>query len=256
MARRKQELAAQNGLQWEQIAMAMADVPSRPPILSVLKSSTLLNAIDEGVLMSLAKCSHLAYAERGETIWIRGDTVDFFGLVGTGFVKMVRTTTKGQEVTAELMGPGQIFGLLGVIEGSGCPLSSRAVSNTWYLKIPKEAFLPIFGSNQLLKDALIRRTTLRLRLSPEMMAKMAVGTVSDRIALILYVLAESYGEQIGETIKLRVQLTRQDISEMAGTTVETTIRVMSKWQKKGIVSTDHRYVTIEDPERLFGSLDD
>lgn len=255
MRQKKVGFGRDEELQWERLTMAMAQVPARPPILSVLKSSTLLNSIDESELILLAKDCHMAYAERGETIWVRGDQVDFFGLVGTGFVKMVRSTAKGQEVTAEIMGPGQIFGMLGAIEGSGCPLTSRAVSNCWYLKLPKRVFAPVYERQQLLKDAVLRRTAGRLRLSHEMIAAMASGRVDERIALVLYLLAESYGETHGDSVTIKVPLTRMEISEMAGTTVETTIRVISRWQKENLVETDHRHITIKNAQKLFGGLE-
>ena len=136
----------------------MPERPERPTVISVLRSSTLLNALTPEDLDELASLSHLAYAERGETIWMKGSQVDFFGLVGNGFVKMVRSFATGQEVTSEIVGPGQIFGLLGVIEGGGCPLEARSVSNAWYLKIPKAEILHIHEERLVFKDQLLRRT--------------------------------------------------------------------------------------------------
>lgn len=82
------------------------------------------------------------------------------------------------------------------------------------------------------------------------MAKMTSGRVDERIAAILFLLAESYGERCPEGTRLQVPLTRQEISEMAGTTVESTIRVLSRWQKEGLVSTDRQYITLRDTHRM------
>jgi CRP/FNR family transcriptional regulator len=228
----------------------MPERPERPSVISVLRSSTLLNALTADDLEELATLSHLAYAERGETIWMKGNQVDFFGLVGNGFVKMVRSFATGQEVTSEIIGPGQIFGLLGVIEGGGCPLEARSVSNAWYLKIPKREILHIHEQRLVFKDQLLRRTVTRFRQSVDMMAKMTTGKVEQRIALIRLMLAESYGEQTAEGVRLKVPLIRQDIAEMAGTTVESTIRTMSRWQKKNWLSSDHKHITITKMELL------
>lgn len=196
----------------------------------------------------------MAHAERGETIWLRGDMVDFFGLVGTGFIKMVRSFSTGQEATAEIMGPGQVFGLLGTIDNTGCPLNARAVCSCWYLKIPKYGILPIYDQSVVLKEQLLRRTVIRFRETTDVLAKMASGRVEQRIALVLAMLSESYGEESEEGIAIQVPLTRQDISEMAGTTVESAIRTMSRWQKEGIVKSDHMIVTILDSDALSEHL--
>jgi len=232
------------------LAADLFNFPDRPSILDVLRSSTLLNSLHAEEFDDLARTSHLAFAERGDTIWIRGADTDFFGLVGSGFVKMVMSSATGQEMTAELMGPGQVFGLLGTVQGTGCPLSARAVTHVWYLKVPKREFLPIYQKADVLKDALMRRTTNRLQQAYVMMSRMSSGKVSERIAAVLFILADSYGRPGTGGLEVRVPLTRQDIADLAGTTVESTIRVMSRWQKAGLISTEHRMVTLTDEEGL------
>ncbi|MCG9895070.1 MAG: Crp/Fnr family transcriptional regulator [Fimbriimonadaceae bacterium] len=232
----------------------MADFPERPTNIGVLRSSTLLNSLSEEQMMEVAGISHMAFAERAETIWLNGTTVDFFGVVGCGFVKMTRSTSHGQDVTTEVMGPGQVFGLLGVIDGMGCPQTARAICPTWYLKVPKRGFLPVYHQNVILKESLVRRTTTRLRSAYEMMARMSTGKVEERVAVILLILVESYGRQTAKGSLIQVPLTRQDIAEMAGTTVESTIRTISKWQKAGWVSVASRRFTILDMDAIEAFL--
>lgn len=228
----------------------MREYPERPAPIAVLRSSTVLNGVTEADLMFLAEQSHPAYAERGEVIWMSGGQLSFFGVVGIGFVKMVRTQATGQEITAEIMGPGQVFGMLGTIDGAGCPLSARAVCNTWYLKVPKSPFLEVYSHTEALKDHVVRRTTLRLRQAYEMMARMSSGKVEQRIAAVLVILAESYGRETDQGTLIDVPLTRQDVAEMAGTTAETTIRAMSRWQKDGVLELSRRKIVVVDLDAL------
>lgn len=225
--------------------------PPRPTVISVLNSSTLLNCLTEDDRQLLAGKSCLAFAERGQTIWFDGSQVDFFGIAGTGFVKMVKSSASGHELTHEIIGPGQVFGLLGTLDGGGCPLSARAVNNLWYLKLPKRDFAPIYERTQALQGFLIRRTTARLRQSQNMMAQLSGGSVESRIAAVLLMLAENYGHASDAGLVIEVPLTRQDIAEMAGTTVESTIRTMSSWQKQGHVVTKAKAVTIVNQDRLI-----
>lgn len=233
----------------------MRGYPEKPTNMAVLRSSTLLNDLREEDFQELASSSHLAFAERGETIWFRGSQVDFFGIAGSGFVKMVRSSASGQEFTAEIIGPGQIFGLLGLIDGSGCPLTARAVSTLWYLKVPNVKFGPIYQDRIGLKDMLVRRTTNRLRQAYDLMARISSGRVEERLAAVMMLLAESFGEVEGNTVQINVPLTRQDLSEMAGTTVESTIRNMSRWQKAGIIRCRKgQWMTIMDLEAMERKL--
>ena len=229
-------------------------MPDRPSVLCVLKSCTLLNELSDEQLDLLAPHCHLASAERGEVIWIRGEQVNFFGIVGVGYVKMVHSTRQGNEITQEVMGPGQVFGLLGAVEGMGCPLSARAVNTMWYLKVPKAVALPIIDGSSAIKGRLVRRTSARLRQAHEMLARLSTGKVESRVAAILVMLGESYGVRTDTGLEISIPLTRQDIAEMAGTTVESTIRLMSRWQKQGILQTRAKLVTLLDDDRLVEAM--
>ncbi len=222
----------------------------KPSTQSILQSSAVLGSLAPAEMDLLALNSRVTYAERGEVIWLKGNQVDFFGLLGTGFVKMVRGNSDGVDVTIELMGPGQIFGMMGTIATTGCPLSAIAVTPLWYLRIAKRPLLEIYERNSDLKDFLVRRLTVRFHGAIDVIAKMSTAKVDERIAAILFTLAESYGERHGKSLTLQVPLTRQDISEMAGTTTESTIRVLSRWQKSGLITTEKHLITIVDEFEL------
>lgn len=214
----------------------------------------MLNPLSADERMSLATSSFMAFAERGEMIWSAGSTTEFVAVVGTGFIKMTKVTVHGQEIAVELLGPGQGLGILAAIEGRAYPLSAIAVTKTWYLKIPTRVLLPVYQRSPGLKESLVRGLGPRLRKAHEMMARLSSGTIEERLAAVLFILADSYGKRDSDGLHLQVPLTRQDLSEMAGTTVETTIRVMSRWQKQGVMRTDSKVITILDEGQLARSL--
>jgi len=225
----------------KEIAAALAEAPM---------FAGLTGAEREGLAAAVEPVS----VGRGETIWLNGARADFFGLVTSGFVKMVKGTPGGQEVTAEVIGPGQVFGMLGIVDGQGCPLMARTVTPVDYLRVPKAAFVPLYTSSAGVKDQVVRRSTLRLRQAYDTMALMSTGTVEQRLAAVLFALADTYGRAGADGLRIDVPLTRQDMADLAGTTVETTIRVLSRWQKEGLVSTEKRRVTIRDQKGMSGLL--
>ena len=229
-------------------------VPERPSNLAAIQACTMLNALSEEERETLAVESFMAYAERGEMIWMAGSSPGFIAVVGVGFVKMTKATTHGQEVSLELLGPGQCLGLLAAVEGRSYPLSAVAVTNTWYLKIPTSALLPIYRGNPQMQDSVVRSIGPRLRKAHEMMIRLSSGRIEERLAAVLFILSDSYGNKTADGIQLQVPLTRQDLAEMSGTTVETAIRIMSKWQKDGFVNTEKQVITIVNEEGLANSL--
>jgi len=228
--------------------------PERPSKAAVINSCTLLNSLEEEALRRLTEVSHMAYAERGEPIWMAGAKAEFMAVVGVGFVKMTKSTPQGTEMAVELLGPSQAFGLMAAIEGRDFPLTAIAVTNTWYLKLPTREIQPIYARSSLLKDQVIRHIGPRLRKAHDMMSRLGSGKVEERIAAVLFILADSYGHETSDGVELDVPLTRADISEMAGTTTETAIRVLSRWQKDGIVATDRQMITILDQDALSDVL--
>ena len=236
--------------QAEQVPLYLIEQLDKPSAYSILRTSALFSSLTPEEIDKLAAVSRVARVHRGDYLWLKGGEVDFFGISANGFVKMVKGSSDGNEVTMELFGPGQTFGLCGTICATGCPLSAVAVTDLWYLRVPKRTFLEIYAHNVALKEHLVQRLTARLQSAFNLMAHLASGRVEQRVAAILFMLSESYGVREAGKLVLRVPLTRQEISEMAGTTVESTIRTLSRWQKDGIVSTDHHYITLLNEEVL------
>jgi CRP-like cAMP-binding protein len=229
---------------------------SRPSNLGVIQACSVLNPLSAEEKEELALGSFMAFAQRGETIFLAGSRSDIVAVVGSGFVKMTKTSHTGQGVAMELLGPGQAFGILVAVEGRAYPLSAIAITDTWYLKLPTPAFMKVYKSSDGLKDHIVRTIGPRIRRAHEMMSRLSSGRVDERIAAVLLILADSYGTRENQKIQLQVPLTRQDIAEMAGTTVETTIRTMSRWQKDGMIKTEHKEITILDEIRLSQVLND
>jgi CRP-like cAMP-binding protein len=236
------------------LRLELARMPERPTNIGILKACTIFNALTEDDLQELAAISFSAYAERGEMIWMAGTPSEYVAVAGAGFVKMTKSSASGHEVAVELLGPGQCFGLFAALEGRAFPLNAVAVTNCWYLKIPTRHLLPIYMRSAPLKDQLIRNIAPRLRKAHDMMSRLTSNRVEERIAAVLFMLADSYGTRANGTLRIDVPLTRQDISEMAGTTVETTIRTLSRWQKEKILCTDHQILTILNEEALLEAV--
>lgn len=213
-------------------------------IRSVIDRCSLFQNLDEDERRELAAECRYRDCDRNEPIWIRGSAVDFFGVVAEGFVRLVQSNGAGSDVTLEIMGPNQVFGLLGVMTGAGCPMMAYGLTDTAYIQVPKKAFLSVYEKSHMLKDTLVRRTAIRMHQKLDFMAKFSTGSAEQRLSAVLLMLAESYGREQRGLLTLDVPLTRQNLGEMAGTTTETTIRILSKWTQAGVIQTDQKRISI------------
>ena len=102
--------------------------------------------------------------------------------------------------------------------------------------------------------AVIADLGARLRSSAEQIRSLAVERVEQRIARTLLKLAETAGSDVPDGRVIEMPLTRQDVADMTGTTVETAIRVMSKFRRLGLIRTRRGKVVLVDREALLGDL--
>jgi CRP-like cAMP-binding protein len=79
---------------------------------------------------------------------------------------------------------------------------------------------------------------------------MATRAVEQRVAAALLRMANQSGRKTGDGIEIAFPITRQNISEMTGTTVHTVSRLLSAWQKDGMVKSTRKHIVVTDPHRL------
>lgn len=222
-----------------------------PSIVACIEHSGVFRKLAGESRERLLTEAFVAYADRGEVIWFAGSESRFSATLASGYVKLVRTAAQGTAVTVDIAGPGHTIGLLAVIEGHSYPLTAIAVSPTWYLKVPAGLMRDLYNSDGLLRDEVLHTMAPRLRRAHDMMARLTLGKVEQRLASVVLLLADSFGVRHETGTTVAVPLTRSDLAEMAGTTVETTIRVLSRWSKQGWVEMRRRHLTVLQPEALL-----
>jgi CRP-like cAMP-binding protein len=98
--------------------------------------------------------------------------------------------------------------------------------------------------------AALQAVAQRLRSAQETIRQLSAFPVEQRVAAILLKLGAKLGEAHGQELLLQVPLTRQDLAGMAGATVETTSRIVSRLEAAGVVRTGRQWIAIVDPEQL------
>lgn len=219
-------------------------IESPPPFLPYIHRNRFLGILNREEQELLASQCKLRRCSSDRPIWVNGNSADFVGMVTKGLVRMVRSSSLGKDMTIELFGVDEVFGVLGIVSESGCPLTAIGTIGTEYLEIPKCAFLSAYHSNPSLKDSLLRRSSIRLHEKIDLMAKLSQSSAEGRLATVLLMIAESHSVERGDMLTLDIQLSRQLLAEMAGLTTETAIRVISRWTKEGIISTKRQKISI------------
>jgi len=183
-------------------------------------------------------------------VFMEGDAAIWFCLVRSGRVRIVRHSRAGKDVVLELLGPAEVFGGVAVIEKRPYPATAQAVESSVVLKVPAEAILALTERYPSVIKELAMTIGRRLRAAHDSVKALAVDPVEARVAAMLLRLAEREGTRSAAGLTLPFHLTRQSLADMTGTTVETAIRIVSRWQKEKLVADDRGRLVVRDVAAL------
>ncbi len=193
---------------------------------------------------------HVRTFEEGSFLFFEGDPPVALYLILEGHIALVRHSPEGRDIVLDVMRPGNMVGELAVFEGVPYSASAKALDCVQVVAIPRDKFLYMLRRYPRMAIAVIYDLTRRVRHLSDLVQSLVIERVEQRLARILLRLAKINGDYTDEGVMIRLPLTRQDLADMAGTTVETAIRTLSRMRKEGIVDTVHGRILIRDPERL------
>ena len=206
-------------------------------------------------LTALAAAARDTSYRAREYVFTEGEPAVAFCLVKRGHVKIVRHAKSGKDVVLELLGPGEPFGGVAVIEGRPYPASAQATEPTVVTKIPQAVIAALVERHPSIVREMALMIGRRLRAAHESVTSLAADPVEARLAGALVRLAEREGVRTGGRVMLPFPLTRQSLADMTATTVETTIRVLSRWQRGGLVVEDSGRLVLPDVEAVRALAD-
>jgi len=189
----------------------------------------------------LAAVSREKRYAKGETVFRAGEPAEVVCIVKEGRVHLMKFLEGGQASTTCVMAPGETFCCLPALDRKPYPVDAIAAADSVVVRIPTSAFHELLQRNPaFLQDSLCLFCD-RLR-QVEDKSCMAYESVEQRLAQALLTLSKKFGPTI--------PLTKHELAELANTTVETTIRVLSQLKKQGIIKSSRGSTTIAKPDQL------
>ncbi len=219
-------------------------------------AAAFLRTVPEFAELPDREIEALAAVARQETVrartyvFLEGDPARWFCVVRTGRVKILRQSRTGRDVVLEILGPGEIFGGVAVIERRPYPASAQALEATTVLKLPAAAAVAVADRYPSIIRTMALTIGRRLRAAHDSVTSLAADPAAARLAAALLRLAEREGVRSRKGTALPFHLTRQSLADMTGTTVETAIRVVSRWLKDGLVADEGGRLVVKDAEAL------
>ena len=210
--------------------------------IEVLQQSLIFSSLNKEQLAELAGIAIEHNFMPGEFIFLEEDAPDRFYIVQEGKVKVLKHSSLGKEFIIAFFSPGEMFGEVAVFEDRPYPASAQAVVETKVLGINSRDFLAFLASHPTIALRIIGILGGRLRDAQNRLRDLAGERVEQRLSTILLMLASKFGSTL--------PFTRQEIADMAGTTTETAIRVLSRLKDSGIIRSARGKIIILDETKL------
>src|SRR5512147_1137623 len=198
--------------------------------VDVLRQDPLFASLTIEQITAVADRFRVETFDQDAMIFLEGDPADRLWVVSSGQVKIVKHTSDGQENLLEVITPGEMFGGAGLLLATH-PATAVAMTATTALSIERGPYLHLIRRYPDIALRIIDLLGERLQAAMKMRA-LAVEHVDVRLANILLKLCDKVGQPTSEGLRINLPLSRQDLADMAGTTIETTIRVMSRFRKE------------------------
>jgi len=198
----------------------------------------LLRRLPPALRARVAEVARLKDYDRGQLIFSEGEPSDAFITIVQGRVKVFKSTPAGKEIILEIFGGGDPLGAVAVYESMPFPASALTLEPTQILRIEQAAFFRLLESEPAIVRGLLSGLTLRLAELTRRLAELTGARVEARFARLFLKLCEQIGRAERGATFVPMPLARQELADLTGTTIETAIRIMSRWQKEDVVHTE------------------
>ena len=185
-----------------------------------------------------------------ELIFSEGDPSDAFIVIVDGRVKVFKSTPAGKEIILEIFGAGDPLGAVAVYEGVPFMASAQTLEPSRILRIEKPAFFQLLEQDPQMVRGLLSGLTLRLAELTRRLADLSGARVEVRFARLFLKLCDQIGRKDRGGVFVPMPLSRQELADLTGTTIETAIRIMSRWQKENLVHTEKDGFVVIDRDAL------
>lgn len=213
--------------------------------LDSLRMIPLFAGVGDDDLESIAALLIERRIAKGHTIVEEGLSGDYMYILTEGQVKVTKLSGDGREKILELLGPGDFFGEMSLLDNAVRSASVKSMSETRILALSRNDFLKELRHNPDLAMAVIQELTHRVRQMDEQASSLSFQRVKERTQGLMLRLAKS--SPVREGRQATPPLTHQQIADMIGTSRETVTRIVKRLKDQGWLAQDGKcYLVPED----------
>ncbi len=214
--------------------------------IELLHTVPIFNDLNNKDIIAMSEKMVSRSYDKGQMILLEESMGETFFVITEGSVKITRLSDDGREVILAMLGEGDFFGEMSLLDGEGRSANVVSIEDSEVLTLSRNDFLDILQTYPKIAISLLEELARRLRKSDQQIESLSLSDVEHRIGMTLVRLSEELGKIKNGNVKIPNLPYQQDIANMAGTSRETVSRTLSILEEKGLVVREGRNLTIFD----------
>ncbi|MCH7886803.1 MAG: Crp/Fnr family transcriptional regulator [Candidatus Marinimicrobia bacterium] len=216
----------------------------------LLKNLPLFGDLDDGELVEIWNHVQTRSYKKGNIILFEEDPGDSLFIIKEGKVKITRLSEEGREVILSILGEGEFFGEMSILDGESRSANVIALADSEVFVLKREEFINILTSNPQIAITLLEELAARIRKSDQQIEYLSLADAENRVAMTLLRLAEESGTFKMGQVTIEELPMQQDMANMSGTSRETISRMLSEFTEKEYIDRKGKKLIILDYDKF------
>jgi CRP/FNR family cyclic AMP-dependent transcriptional regulator len=215
-----------------------------------LKKFNIFKEFDPEEMESLVHITHMGKVQAGQPLFLPDDPSDKVFLLKEGRVKISKVSEDGKELTLAILEHGEIFGELALVDEGPRGTIAETLEDTFICVIGRQDFEKLLETKPNLALNVTKLIGLRRKAIEAKVEDLVFRDVSSRLAKLLLELADTYGTQVSNGMRIDVKLTHQELANLIGSTRETTTATLNELKRLGFIEMEKRRLIVVDQSGL------
>ncbi|MBT3590040.1 MAG: Crp/Fnr family transcriptional regulator [Candidatus Marinimicrobia bacterium] len=211
---------------------------------------SIFQELEPNSVEKLDRSKTVHFYKKGQIIFLEGHPAYGLYCISQGKVKIYCTTPDGKRHILRIADKGDPVGHLAVFSDQSYAATAEALEDTTICFIDRNLIFPALSNERDISWEIVRKLSRDLIFAHQETTRMAHHSVTERVAGLLLLLKEKYGKSLANEIWIDIQLSRDDLADLAGTSVETLVRTLTSFRDDGLIKTQKRQTIILDAARL------
>ncbi len=218
----------------------------------LLRTVPIFAELTDADFASLGRLTARRRFPKDTVVFFENEEGDSFFMILEGRIKVTILGDDGREVILSMLGPGDFFGEMALLDNEPRSATAIAVEETELLSLHRNDFQTVLTDNRSITTALIKILTARLRRANHQISTLALLDVYGRVARVIVDMAREEGRRLRDGRIAFRRATHQEIANRIGTTRETVTRMLKDLERQGLIHIEGKEIVVEpDFEKVF-----